>query len=158
MQSQKSCVMLGEFRNHSLSWFGLEFRELVGHTSFLYHQELKSIPFRFVSLYRARTERSEPSHVLWTVYSVPTGWCTCPHLETHPVLVKGKFSRFYYQRRIASVQSLLNSMEHSIWSILETKACAKTHTNIESLKGSLRREWAKIPLETLRAAVEAFPR
>ena len=52
----------------------------------------------------------------------------------------------------------LNPMDYSIWSILETKACAKTHTNIESLKASLRREWDKIPQETLRAAVEAFPR
>ena len=23
------------------------------------------------------------------VFSVSTGWCTCPHLETHPVLVSG---------------------------------------------------------------------
>ena len=52
----------------------------------------------------------------------------------------------------------LNPMDYSIWSILETKACAKAHTNVESLKASLRREWAKIPQETLRAAVEAFPR
>ena len=30
--------------------------------------------------------------------------------------------------------------------------------NVESLKASLRREWAKIPQKTLRTAVEAFPR
>ncbi|KAI6653924.1 hypothetical protein LOD99_3100 [Oopsacas minuta] len=52
----------------------------------------------------------------------------------------------------------LNPMDYSIWSILETKACAKAHTNVESLKVLLRREWAIIPQETLRAAVEAFPR
>ena len=40
----------------------------------------------------------------------------------------------------------LNPMDYSIWSILETKACAKSHACIESLKKSLR------------AAVEAFPR
>ncbi|KAI6660137.1 Transposase [Oopsacas minuta] len=34
----------------------------------------------------------------------------------------------------------LNPMDYSIWSILETKACAKAHTNVESLKESLRRE------------------
>ncbi|KAI6646850.1 hypothetical protein LOD99_9119 [Oopsacas minuta] len=37
----------------------------------------------------------------------------------------------------------LNPMDYSIWSISETKACAKAHTNVESLKVSLRREWAK---------------
>ncbi|KAI6653991.1 hypothetical protein LOD99_3167 [Oopsacas minuta] len=58
----------------------------------------------------------------------------------------------------ASYSPDLNSMDYSIWSILETKACAKAHTNVESLKVSLRRELAKIPQETLRAAVEAFPR
>ncbi|KAI6655320.1 hypothetical protein LOD99_2155 [Oopsacas minuta] len=49
----------------------------------------------------------------------------------------------------------LNPMDYSIWSILETKACAKAHTNVESLKVSLRREWAKMPQETLSTAVEA---
>ncbi|KAI6650037.1 hypothetical protein LOD99_6252 [Oopsacas minuta] len=52
----------------------------------------------------------------------------------------------------------LNPMDYSIWLIVETKACAMAHNNVESLKVSLRREWAKIPQETLRAAVEAFPR
>ena len=52
----------------------------------------------------------------------------------------------------------LNPMDYSIWSILESKACAKSHTSIQSLKTTLIEEWAKIPQETLRAAVEAFPR
>ena len=52
----------------------------------------------------------------------------------------------------------LNPMDYSIWSILESKACAKSHTSIQSLKTSLIKEWAKIPQETFRAAVEAFPR
>ena len=51
----------------------------------------------------------------------------------------------------------LNPMDFSIWSIFEKNACAKAHTNIESLKKSLLREWTKIPEETLRAAVEAVP-
>ena len=51
----------------------------------------------------------------------------------------------------------LNPMDFSIWSILETKACAKSHSSVEALKKSLLREWVKIPQDTLRAAVEAFP-
>ena len=49
-------------------------------------------------------------------------------------------------------------MDYSIWSILETKACAKALTNMESLKVLLRRKWAKITQITLRVAVEALPR
>ena len=51
----------------------------------------------------------------------------------------------------------LNPMDYSIWSILESKACARSHSNIKSLKESLEKECARIPQETLRAAVEAFP-
>ena len=49
-------------------------------------------------------------------------------------------------------------MDFSIWSILETKACAASHSSIESLKRSLTRAWEQIPEEIMRAAVEAFPR
>ncbi|KAI6646946.1 hypothetical protein LOD99_9040 [Oopsacas minuta] len=51
----------------------------------------------------------------------------------------------------------LNPMDFSIWAILETKACAKSHNNLDSLKRSLVKEWEKIPQEVLRAAVESFP-
>ena len=51
----------------------------------------------------------------------------------------------------------LNSMDYSIWSILETKACSKSYKSIESLKKSLVVEWGKVPQEVLRAAVEALP-
>ena len=52
----------------------------------------------------------------------------------------------------------LNPMDFSIRSILETKACANSHSSIESLKRSFTRAWEQIPQETIRAAVEAFPR
>ena len=52
----------------------------------------------------------------------------------------------------------LNPMDYSIWSILESKACDNSHTSIDTFMTSLNREWGKIPQETLRAAVEAFPR
>ena len=48
-------------------------------------------------------------------------------------------------------------MDYSIWSILETKACSKSHKSIESLKKSLVVEWEKVPQEVLRTAVEALP-
>ena len=48
-------------------------------------------------------------------------------------------------------------MYYSIWSILETKACSKSHKSIESLKKYLVVEWEKVPQEVLHAAVEALP-
>ncbi|KAI6650052.1 hypothetical protein LOD99_10524 [Oopsacas minuta] len=52
----------------------------------------------------------------------------------------------------------LNPMDFSLWSILETNACTTSHKSIKSLKTSLPREWAKIPQEKLRAAVESVPK
>ena len=52
----------------------------------------------------------------------------------------------------------LNPMDYSLWSILEANACSTSHKSIESLKTSLSREWAKIPQEKLRAAVESVPK
>jgi inhibitor of nuclear factor kappa-B kinase subunit alpha len=52
----------------------------------------------------------------------------------------------------------LNPMDYSVWSILEARACAKPHKNLESLRQSLLREWAKIPVQELRAICENFPK
>ncbi|KAI6656176.1 hypothetical protein LOD99_1509 [Oopsacas minuta] len=51
----------------------------------------------------------------------------------------------------------LNPMDYSVWSILESRVCAKSHKSIDSLKRKLREEWEKIPQDVLRAAVEALP-
>ncbi|KAI6658804.1 hypothetical protein LOD99_15129 [Oopsacas minuta] len=58
---------------------------------------------------------------------------------------------------MASLKSRFDPMDFSIWAILEAKACAKSHNNLDSLKRSLVKEWGKIPQEVLRAAVESFP-
>ena len=47
-------------------------------------------------------------------------------------------------------------MDYSIWAILEARACATPHKNLESLKQALLREWDKIPVQELRAIVENF--
>ena len=51
----------------------------------------------------------------------------------------------------------LNPMDYSVWSILESRVCAKSHKSINSFKRKLKEEWEKIPQEVLRAAVEALP-
>ena len=64
----------------------------------------------------------------------------------------------FLPRRNGPYSPDLNPIDYSIWSILENKACANSHTSIDTLMTSLNREWGKIPQETLRTAVEAFPR
>ena len=51
----------------------------------------------------------------------------------------------------------LNPLDFSVWSILQTKACCKSHKNLEALKRSIIRAWSEIPQETMRMAVEAVP-
>ena len=49
-------------------------------------------------------------------------------------------------------------MDYSVWSILEEKACAKPHTNVESLKRTLVKAWDEISVETLKKIVDDFPK
>jgi len=50
----------------------------------------------------------------------------------------------------------LNPMDYSIWSILEARACAKSHKSLELLKQSLQREWDRISVEEVRRVAENF--
>uniref|UniRef100_A0A914DS54 Uncharacterized protein n=1 Tax=Acrobeloides nanus TaxID=290746 RepID=A0A914DS54_9BILA len=52
----------------------------------------------------------------------------------------------------------LNPMDYSVWAILESKANAKAHKNLESLKKALQKAWKKPNNETLRAIVDDFPK
>lgn len=50
----------------------------------------------------------------------------------------------------------LNPMDYSVWAILEARACATPHKNLDSLRHSLLREWNKISVQELRVIVENF--
>ena len=52
----------------------------------------------------------------------------------------------------------LNGMDYSIWSILESKACAKPHRNVVQLKQSLKKAWGSIPPETIVSGCSDFQR
>nr|CAD2182675.1 unnamed protein product [Meloidogyne enterolobii] len=47
-------------------------------------------------------------------------------------------------------------MNYSVWSILESRDCAKPHKSLESLRHSLTREWDLITLKEVRAICENF--
>ena len=52
----------------------------------------------------------------------------------------------------------LNPLDYSVWSILEEKACAKPHPNVESLKRALKKAWKETSIEILAKIVDIFPK
>ncbi|CAJ0935859.1 unnamed protein product, partial [Mesorhabditis belari] len=52
----------------------------------------------------------------------------------------------------------LNPMDFSVWSVLESQACAKSHKTVESLKKALQKAWEAIDPQYLLATVDAFPK
>ena len=51
----------------------------------------------------------------------------------------------------------LNHRDHKLWAVLDHKACQKRHNNLDSLKRSLMKAAAEIPLVTVRAAIADWP-
>ncbi|GFV96386.1 uncharacterized protein TNCV_2869641 [Trichonephila clavipes] len=49
-----------------------------------------------------------------------------------------------------------NSMDYSVWSILESSACTTLRKTLDSLKQSLLREWNILKVKDLRLTVENF--
>ncbi|KAI6656200.1 hypothetical protein LOD99_1533 [Oopsacas minuta] len=68
--------------------------------------------------------------------------------------LRNTISDFIFKEEWLPSSQDLNSKVFLLWSILETNAYTTSHRSIKSLKTSLSREWAKIPQEMLRAAVE----
>ena len=52
----------------------------------------------------------------------------------------------------------LNPMDYSIWSILESKACAKSHKTLATLKTDLQKAWCELSLDTIAKIVDNFPK
>jgi hypothetical protein len=51
----------------------------------------------------------------------------------------------------------LKTLDNKLWALLEDMACRKRHNSLESLRRSLVKAAAKIPLETERAATAEWP-
>jgi inhibitor of nuclear factor kappa-B kinase subunit alpha len=51
----------------------------------------------------------------------------------------------------------LNPLDYNLWAVFEDMACRKSHNSLDSLKRSLLKAAAEIPLETVRAAIAEWP-
>ena len=67
---------------------------------------------------------------------------------------KENFRNFWSKDMWPPCSSDLNSMDFSVWGILQKRACEKKYHSVESLKRDLLKEWEKLPQGMLRAAYE----
>ena len=75
-------------------------------------------------------------------------------------ILSGKLQRFsvFLRDEWPANLSDLNPLDYSVWSILEAKACAKPHRDIESLKRALIQAWDEITPEILAKIINNFPK
>ena len=66
---------------------------------------------------------------------------------------KDNFKSFWSKKLWPPFSLDLNPIDFGIWSILERKASAVSHSNVEKLK-KLKESWAKIESETIRATCD----
>lgn len=52
----------------------------------------------------------------------------------------------------------LNPLDYSIWGILETRVNSTRHTSLESLKAKIEKEWNDLSMDTLRTAIDSWPK
>ena len=61
-----------------------------------------------------------------------------------------------YLPRMAPYSPNLNPLDFSVWAILKARACAMPHKNLNSLRRSLLREWAKISIQEGGPSLKTF--
>ena len=66
---------------------------------------------------------------------------------------KNNFKSFWSKKLWLPSSPDLNPMDFGVWSILERKTCAVSHSNVEKLK-KLKESWAKIESETICATCD----
>ena len=79
------------------------------------------------------------------------GWATAHTAKMVQAWCKDNFKSFWSKKLCPPSSPDLNPMDFGIWSILERKACAVSHSNVEKLKKKLKESWAKIESQTICA-------
>ncbi len=51
----------------------------------------------------------------------------------------------------------LNPLNYSIWGFLESRVNAKRHSSVESLKITLKKEWANLSMKYIRTTIDSWP-
>jgi len=88
---------------------------------------------------------------------LPAGLSFCPKAKTTQELLQRNVPAFISAEDWPSGSPDLNPREYKLWVVLEDMACQKCHNNLDSLKRSLMKAAAEIPLEMACAAIAERP-
>jgi hypothetical protein len=84
---------------------------------------------------------------------LPAGLTSCPKAKTAQEWLRRIVAAFVSAKDWPSGSPDLNPQDCKLWAVLEDMACQKHHNNLDSLKRSLVKAAAEIPLETVHAAI-----
>jgi len=89
--------------------------------------------------------------------SLPAELNSCPQgQDDSGVAAEARFG-IYQRRGLTLGESRPQTLDYKLWAVLENMACQQRHNNLESLKRSIVKTAAEIPVETLRAAIAQWP-
>jgi hypothetical protein len=84
---------------------------------------------------------------------LPAGLISCPKAKTTQGWLRRIVPAFISAEDWPSGSPDLNPRDYKLWAVLEDMACQKRHNNLDSLKRSIVKAAAEIPMETVRAAI-----
>jgi hypothetical protein len=88
---------------------------------------------------------------------LPAELSNCPQGQDDSEVAAGKVPVLISAEDWLSGIPDLNPLDYKLWAVLEDMACRKRHNNQDSLKRSLVKAAAEIPLETVSAAIAEWP-
>jgi hypothetical protein len=88
---------------------------------------------------------------------LPAGLSSCPKAKRTQEWVRRNVVAFTSAEDWPSGSPDLKPRDYKLWAVLEDTACQKHHNNLESLKRSLMKAAAEIPLETVCATIAEWP-
>jgi len=88
---------------------------------------------------------------------LPAGLSSCQKAKTIQEWLQRNIPAFISAEDWPLGSPDLNRRDYKLWAVLEDMACQKRHNNLDSLKRSLVKAAAEIPLETVRAAITEWP-
>jgi hypothetical protein len=88
---------------------------------------------------------------------LPAELSNCPQGQDDSEVAAGKVPIFISAECWLSGSPDLKPLDYKLWVVLEDMACRKRHNDLGSLKRSLLKAAAEIPLETVLAAITEWP-
>ena len=94
----------------------------------------------------------------WSDMGLPAERSSCPRRQEDSGVATRDVPAFISAEDWPSGSPDLNPVDYKLWAVLEDLACQKRHNNLDSLKRSLVKAAAEIPLETVRTAIAEWPK